>query len=416
MTRTSIALAVCIVGVATLRAADQAPATTAVDWPQWRGTQRNGISTESGLLQQWPATGPGRVWEAAGVGAGYGAVSVAGPHVYVQGSRGRQSLVFAVDRAKGATVWSRALGQAGDNDRGPGPRSTPTVDGDRLYALTESGDLACLRVADGSVVWAKNILREFRGQNPNWLLSESPLVDGDRVIVTPGGPQAGMVALNKLTGQTVWTARDLSDEPGYVSAVAADFSGVHTILTMTSANAVGVRASDGKLMWRYRPVANNTANATTPVVQGNQVFFTSNYGTGGALLTMMAKADEVRAQETYFTQDMRNHHGGVVLVDGVLYGFDDAILAALDFATGKRLWRHRSVGKGAVAYADRRLYIVGENNVVGLAQVTPAGYREVGNFTIADKGWPTWAHPVISGGRLYIRNQDTITAYDVRAK
>ena len=386
------------------------------DWPQWRGPLRNGVSLETGLLQQWPEGGPARVWSAAGVGAGYGTVSVAGPHVYLQGMRGRQSSVVALDRIKGAVVWTRALGASANNDRGPGPRSTPTVDGDRVYAMSETGDLACLRAADGTIVWARNVLREFKGQNPYWLPSESPLIDGEHVIVTPGGRDAGMVALNKMTGQTVWTSRGLSDEPGYASAVVADLAGVRTIVTMTSANAVGVRASDGRVMWRYRAVANQTANVATPVVRGNQVFFTSSYGTGAALLTMNAQGDEIRARETYFTPDMRNHHGGVVLVDGVIYGFDDAILAAIDFATGKRFWRHRSVGKGAVAYADHRLYILGEDNVVALAQVTPAGYRQVGQFTIPDRGWPSWAHPVVSGGRLYIRNQDTVTAYDIKAK
>jgi outer membrane protein assembly factor BamB len=208
----------------------------------------------------------------------------------------------------------------------------------------------------------------------------------------------------------------LSDEPGYASAVVADVAGVLTVMTITSANAVGVRASDGKVMWRYRPVANQTANVATPVVRGNQVFFTSSYGTGGALLTLTAQADELRARETYFTREMRNHHGGVVLVDGVIYGFDDAILTAIDFATGKRLWRHRSVGKGAVTYADQRLYILSEDNVVGLAQVTPAGYRAMGQFNIPDRGWPSWAHPVVSAGRLYIRNQDTVTAYDIQRR
>lgn len=387
----------------------------AVDWPQWRGQHRSGISHETGLLQQWPAGGPAVVWEAVELGAGYGSLAVSGPHVYVQGLRNRQSVVHALDRASGAIVWTHALGRGATNDRGPGPRSTPTVDGDRLYVLSETGDLACLRTADGTVVWARNILEDFGGRNINWLLSESPLVDGTRVFVSPGGRGAGMVALDKMSGETIWRASGLHDAAGYASAVIADIQGVRTLMTFTAEAGVGVRASDGRLMWRHAAPANRTANITTPVVQGNRVFYTSAYGTGGLLLTLTASGGDLRAEETYFTRDMQNHHGGVVLVNGYLYGFNNAILTALEFANGEVAWRHRSVGKGSVAYADNRLYIVGEANTVGLAEVTPEGYREAGRFTIADHGYPTWAHPVVSGGRLYIRNQGTVTAYDIQA-
>jgi outer membrane protein assembly factor BamB len=336
--------------------------------------------------------------------------------VYVQGLRNRQSVLQALNRADGSVIWSRALGRGATNDRGPGPRSTPTVEGDFLYVLSETGDLACLRTADGAVVWARNILEDFGGRNINWLISESPLVDGNRVFVSPGGRGAGMVALDAMSGEVIWRASELHDAAGYASAVIADIQGVRTVMTFTAEAGVGLRASDGKLMWRHGSPANRTANITTPVVQGNRVFYTSAYGTGGALLTLTASGGHLTAEETYFTRDMQNHHGGVVLVNGYLYGFNNAILTALEFATGRVAWRHRSVGKGSVTYADGRLYIVGETNTVGLADVSPSGYRETGRFTIADHGYPTWAHPVVSGGRLYIRNQDTLTAYDVQAR
>jgi len=386
------------------------------DWPQWRGPDRNGISKETGLLKQWPRSGPPVVWSASMLGAGYGSISVQGDRVYVQGMRNRQSVVTALNRADGKPLWVRVLGPAGDNDRGPGPRSTPTVDGERVYALSETGDLACLRAADGSVIWQRNILRDFRGSNPNWLLSESPLVDGKLVIVTPGGRGAGMVALDKMTGKTVWTSRELSDGAGYSSPIVADVGGVRTIMAFTADAGVGVRASDGKLMWRNDSASNRTANVATPVYSDGKVFFTSSYGTGAALLGLRAANNEVRAQEIYFTRNMKNHHGGVVLVDGYIYGYNDSILTCLEFATGRVVWRDRSVGKGAVTYADGHLYILSENNVVGLVEATPAGYREKGRFTIADQGWPSWAHPVVAGGRLYIRNQGTLTSYDVRAR
>jgi outer membrane protein assembly factor BamB len=400
-----------IVSVITLNAQ-----SSSVDWPQWRGPDRNGISKETGLLSQWPRSGPPVAWSAAMLGAGYGSISVQGDRVYVQGMRNRQSVVSTLNRADGKLVWVRILGPAGDNDRGPGPRSTPTIDGDRVYALSETGDLACLRVADGSVIWQRNILKEFRGDNPYWLLSESPLIDGNNVIVTPGGRGAGVVALDKMSGKTVWVSKELSDGAGYSSPIVADVGGVRTIMTFTADAGVGVRASDGKLMWRNSTAANGTANIATPVYSDGKVFFTSSYGAGAALLGLRAAGNEVRAQEIYSTRDMKNHHGGVVLVNGYIYGYNDSILTCLEFASGKMVWRDRSVGKGAVTYADGHLYILGEDNIVGLVEATPAGYREKGRFTIADQGLPSWAHPVVSGGRLYIRNQGTLTSYDVRAR
>ena len=214
----------------------------------------------------------------------------------------------------------------------------------------------------------------------------------------------------------MWTSQQLSDEAGYASPIAADVQGVRVYMTLTSEAGVGVRASDGKLMWRFQPVANGTANVATPIFHDNKVFYTSNYGTGAALLGLTAQNGEVKAQQIYFTREMQNHHGGVVLVDGYLYGFHNSILTCLDFATGKTQWRDRSVGKGALTYADGNLYLLSEDNVVGLAAASPAGYREKGRFKIADQGLPSWAHPVVSGGRLYIRNQTTLAAYDIRAK
>jgi outer membrane protein assembly factor BamB len=390
--------------------------TPSTDWPQWRGPDRSGVSKETGLLKQWPKSGPALVWSASQLGAGYGSVAVRGDRVFVQGMKSRQSIVSSLDRATGKLVWSSPLGSSGNNDRGSGPRGTPTVDGDRVFVLTENGDLASLQAADGKIVWRRNILQEFRGRNISWLISESPLVDRDLVIVSPGGRNAGMVALEKATGKTVWTSKELSEEAGYASPVVADVQGVRTIMTLTSEAAVGVRASDGKLMWRYGNVANGTANITTPVYADGKVFFTSAYGTGGALLGLRAAGDENRAQEIYFTSNMQNHHGGVVLVDGHLYGFSNSILTCMEFATGKVMWRDRSVGKGSVAYADGHLYILSENNIVGLVEASPTGYREKGRFPIPDQGWSSWAHPVVSGGRLYIRNQEMLASYDVRAR
>jgi outer membrane protein assembly factor BamB len=392
-----------------------AAAPWGADWPQWQGPERTRIAGETGLLEKWPAAGPPLTWSISGLGSGYGSVVMLGDRIYVQGTKGQESVVYALNRSNGATVWTRALGASLDQDRGGGPRGTPTIDGDRVYALTEAGDLGCLRAKDGSVVWSRNILRDFNGRNPNWHLSESPLIDGNMLVVTPGGNGAGIVALDKMSGKTIWKTGELSDTAGYSSCIVADVHGVRTIMTFVSTAAVGVRAKDGKLLWRYPTVANRTANITTPVLQGNKVFYTSAYGTGCALLELLPDAGGLKAQEVYFSREMMNHHGGVVLVDGYVYGFSNNILTCLDFNRGSSVWKDRSVGKGSVTFADGDLYLLSENNVVGLAEATPEGYREKGRFQIADQGWPSWAHPVVCDGRLYIRNQGMLLCYNVKA-
>jgi outer membrane protein assembly factor BamB len=367
-------------------------------------------------LKAWAEKGPATVWSISDLGAGYSSLAIKGEQIFVQGVKNKNSTVFCLNRADGKTVWATALGQALDQDRGGGPRGTPTIDNDRVYALTENGDLACLKIKDGSVVWKKNILTEFKGENPHWHISESPLVDGNNLIVTPGGNEASIVALDKMTGKTVWTSKELSDPAGYSSCVVADVQGVKTIIGFTARAGVGLRASDGKLLWRNESAANRTANCATPIFHDNKVFFTSAYGTGCALVNLKAEKGEVKAEQVYFNREMQNHHGGVVLLNGYLYGFSNAVLTCMEFATGKVMWKDRSVGKGSLTYADGNLYLLGENNVVGLAEATPNGYVEKGRFPIADQGWPSWAHPVVCGGKLYIRNQGTLTCYDVKAK
>jgi outer membrane protein assembly factor BamB len=411
MKNSSVALVALFVMVAAVAPGARVPA----DWPQWQGPDRTNISKETGLLKEWPSAGPTAIWSAGGIGGGYGSLAIVGERVYVQGMRNGSSIISALNRADGKQVWSKNLGRAQSNDQGDGPRGTPTIDGDRLYTLTESGDLWCLKT-DGAEVWHRNILSDFGGPQIRWLISESPLVDGPHVVVTPGGRGAGMVKLDKMTGKTVWQANELSDPAGYSSIIAADVQGVRTYMTFTAGAGVGVRASDGKLMFRYRNAANGTANIATPVFFDNKVFFTSAYDTGAGLLNLTAQNGLVNASEIYFTRNMKNHHGGVVLVDGYLYGFNDSILTCMEFATGNVKWRDRSVGKGAVTYADGNLYLQSENNVVGLAEASPNGYREHGRFEIADKGLPSWAHPVVSGGRLYVRNQDSLMVYDIKAK
>ena len=383
------------------------------DWSQWRGPERTGLSKETGLLKAWPAGGPKLVWATQILGEGYGGVAIRENQVLVQGTRKNRSVIFCLNKDDGSTHWIADLGDRLEHGRGHGPRGTPTIDGDKIYALTENGDLASVERSDGKVLWQRNILKDFDGKNPKWLISESPLVDDNRLIVTPGGKEASVVALEKESGKTLWTSKELSDQASYSSCVIADVQGIKSLMTFTSEAAVGLSVKNGKLLWRYEPVANPTANVTTPIFHQDKVFYSSAYGTGCVLLQLKARNGSIEAKEIYFNRDMMNHHGGIVLVNDYLYGFSNSILTCMEFSTGKVMWKDRSVGKGSITYADGHLYLFSEKNVVGLAQATPKEYKEKGRFKIEDQGWPTWAHPVINDGRLYIRNQGMLHCYNL---
>jgi outer membrane protein assembly factor BamB len=384
---------------------------SAGDWPQWRGPNRDGISKETGLLKQWPAGGPPLVWKATGAGGGYSSFSIVNGNLYTMGLRGDREYVIAFSTATGKEVWATPHGSAFRNDRGDGPRGTPTVDGERLYALGGNGDLSCLDIKTGRSIWTMNVLSKFGGSNTRWGMSESPLVIGEKVLVNAGGPGASIVALKKTDGSLIWKSQ--SDEAGYSSAIPVEVGGVTQVVFFTGSRAVGLDLRDGRLLWEYSRPSNDVANIATPVARGNRVFISSDYGTGGGVVEI--KADG-KAQEVYFTKDMRNHHSSTVLVGDYLYGFSSSILTAMRFDTGEIAWRDRSVGKGSLVFADGNLYCFSENGVVGLVEATPTAYREKGRFQIKQGSLPTWTHPVIAGGRLYLRDQDTIYAFDVREK
>ena len=384
--------------------------TQTTDWFQWRGPNRDGKSPETGLLKTWPAQGPPVAWRATGAGIGYSSFAASGGRLYTLGGRGDREYVIALDAATGKRAWEAPIGSLFSNDRGDGPRGTPTIDGTRLYALGGSGDLICLDIASGKPIWTKNLLKDFGGRNISWGLSESPLVVSDRVLVQAGGPSASIVALNKMTGAMLW--RNHSDEAGYASAVLVNVGGTQQAVFFTAERALGVSVRDGRQLWSYDKVANRTANIATPIVAGNRVFVSSDYGTGAALLELSPNG----AREVYFTRDMRNHHSTSVLVGEHLYGFSGSILTAMQLADGSVAWRDRSVGKGSLIYADQRLYLYSENGVVGLAEATPTGYREHGRFRIEPGSLPTWSHPIVTGGRLILRDQDNVYAYDIRQR
>jgi outer membrane protein assembly factor BamB len=378
------------------------------DWPQWRGPNRDGISPETGLLEAWPKGGPPLLWKIAGLGEGYSSAAIAADRLFIQGQRGDEEYVLAFDANTGKQLWRAHTGISFNESRGHGPRSTPTVDGERLYALAADGMLVCLDAATGKTIWGFNIVDHFHGNVPHWGISESPLVDGDRVIVTPGGSGAAVVALDKLTGKLLWQSQ--SGTAGYSSPMIYDAAGARKVVVFTSNAAMGLDLASGKLQWRYERVANNVANIATPIVHGGEIFLSSNYGTGCVLLKTAAGD----ASEVYFNRNMQNHYSTSVLVGDYLYGFSTSILTAMKFETGEVAWRDRSVGKGSLIYADRHLYALGEDGVVGLVEATPASYREISRFEISKGGYPAWSQPVISNGKLYLRDQDNLFCYNIK--
>ncbi|HXG12020.1 MAG TPA: PQQ-binding-like beta-propeller repeat protein [Gemmataceae bacterium] len=388
----------------------------AADWPQWRGPDRTGVSTETGLLKEWPEGGPPLVWKAAGLGGGYSTPAVSKGRIYVLGTRGGEEYVFALSEKDGSHVWSARIGPIARAGY-PGPRSTPTVDGDCLYALSSDGDLVCLETASGRLLWQKNLLRDFGGRRGGWAYAESPLIDGDVLVCTPGGAQATMIALDKKTGGVIWkSAIPGGDAAAYASVVIGEVANVKQYIQFLARGVVGVEAASGRFLWRYTRSANGTANIPTPIFYDGYVFSASGYNTGGGLVKLIPEGDTFHANEVYFSKDMVNHHGGIVKVGDYLYGTNNNSLLCLEFTNGRTpVWRNRSVGKGSVTCADGHLYVRSEGGAVALVEATPAGYREKGRFHQPDRSRePAWPHPVVANGRLYLRDQDILLCYNIK--
>jgi outer membrane protein assembly factor BamB len=417
-----IAAAILSMTVLALAAAAAPPAksgseASAAEWPQWRGPNRDNLSRETGLLKEWPEGGPPLAWKAKGIGRGYSTVSVAGGRIFTMGDGGDASYVHALSPDGGRRLWSAKVGKPGGDY--PGTRSTPTVDGGRVYALGQHGDLVCLDAASGREQWRKSFTKDFGGKMMSgWGYAESVLVDGDHVVCTPGGPKGTIVALDKDTGKTVWRTKGFTDSAAYCSIVVAEIGGVRQYVQMTDAGVVGVAADGGKVLWRA-PRKGETAVIPTPLVKGELVFVSSGYGVGCNLFRITpTSGGKLNAEQVYQNNEMENHHGGMVVVGDHVYGSSDpGILKCVELKTGKEVWHDRSVGKGSVAYADGNLYLRGEAGPVALVEATPAGYREKGTFEQPDRSHDAaWPHPVVAGGKLYLRDQDVLLCYDVKAK
>jgi outer membrane protein assembly factor BamB len=409
--------------VAVLALSVLAGAARAADWPQFLGIRRDGISEEKNLLKAWPPAGPKLLWRAGDVGYGYGSVSVLGGRVYLIGNRGpSEEFVAALDAKNGTPLWTTRLGKVGNPDQQPsypGARSTPTVDGELLYALGSDGDLVCVDAASGKERWRKNLRTDFGGRPGVWAYAESPLVDGDHLIVTPGGQGATLVALDKKTGAARWkSAVPGGAEAAYSSAVLLETGGVRQVVQFLSKGVVGVDAATGRFLWRDTRTADTRfgVNAATPVVAGSRVYSAS--GAGGGLALLKQANGAFVAEPVYLERKAPVGLGGAVKVGDHLYGTTNTALVCLDYATGKLAWEARGVGPASIVAAEGRLYLRGENGEVALVEATPSAYRELGRFTPPEappRGTSkAWNYPVIANGRLYLRDLGVLWVYDIR--
>jgi outer membrane protein assembly factor BamB len=394
--------------------------TDAPCWPRFHGPKGDNHSAETGLLKQWPPEGPKLLWTAEGLGFGYSSVTIAHDTVYTAGNIDERTAITALD-LDGKVRWRF-------NEYGAfvghmlGTRATPTIDGDRLYHKTPLGDVFCLNAKTGEKYWGLNILEKFGSENIQWALAESLLVDGDRVICCPGGPNTAVVALDKMTGETVWKSETADgDLASYSSPILVEHGGLRIILNMTAKALIGVNADTGKLLFRFPHKTLFDANVTTPIFHEGQVFISSGYGTTGSVLVKLTvEGSDVTAEQVWESKDLDNHHGGVILVDGYLYGasdrFNHAKWICLDWKTGELKYAEKGVGKGSATYGDGMLYTLSEMHILGLVKATPDGHELISKFEIPDLGKSTSrGHPVICGGRLYIRHNDYLYAYDVKA-
>ena len=411
--------AVVLAGVSVLGGA-VALADVAKDWPQFRGSMRDNVSKETGLLKEWPKGGPALAWTGTGIGDGHSSVAVANGRIFTSGREGDAVYAFALNEADGKSLWKGKVGDLGDSNEqqgGRGSRSTPTVDGDLVYVEGPAGDVVCFNAADGKEVWRAN-LTKFGGRVPGWGYSDSPLVEGDVLVCVPGGKTA-VVGLDKRTGKEVWRSKGLSGPAHYVSPVAADIDGVRQVVVSTDKTLAGLAPKDGTVLWQTARKG-QTAVIPTPIVSGDLVYVTTGYGAGENLFKITKDGEKFSATQVYSGKNMVNHHGGVILLDGYVYGYSDGKgWVCQDLKTGAIKWKEKdALGKGSIAYADGRFYLRAEKGgAIALIEASPEGYKEVGRFTppsLSKK--PYWPHLVIANGKLYVRDMDNLFCYDVKAK
>ncbi len=402
-----------------------ASSSGAGQWPAFRGPKADGISPDTDLLEKWPDQGPKQLWVYDGAGMGYSGHSIVDGRLYTMGTRGDDVTVVCVDTATGKELWAAAISkdtQEGYNTGwGHGPRSTPTYSDGHVYAIDSQGVVACLSADDGKVVWKKHLVDDFKGQMGGWGFSESPLVDGDHLILAPGGTEAGIVALDKKTGETAWKTSDL--KPGkaeYATILVTEINGIKQYVKLFESQVVGVAADDGRIVWSS-PWEGKVAVIPTPIVDGNEIYISSGYGIGCKLIRI---GEDNTPSDVWQNKNMVNHHGGVIKVGDHLYGFSDAKgLICQDWKTGEMVWNEKGqfTLKGSVHVADGHLYALNEDDgTLTLVEISPKAYKQKGRFKLDPQSpnrnpkGKVWTHPLVLDGKLYLRDQEYIVCYDVK--
>ncbi len=393
------------------------------DWPQWQGPDRTNVSKETGLLPSWPAGGPKLLWTFRDAGVGYSGPAIIGDRLYTMGADDKTEFIYALDLKTQKKLWSTAIDARFKNGYGDGPRGTPTVDGDLVFGLGGQGTLICVKAATGEKVWSKNLKTAFGGvMMSGWGYSESPLVDGDKVVCTPGGSKGAIVALNKKTGESIWQSKEFTDKAGYSSLILLEAGGIRQYCQATGESVAGVAAEDGRLLWRHpRPV--RTAAIPTPIFTDNQVYVTAGYGAGCQLVKLVKNGNQLSAEKVYANTNMVNRHGGVVLVGDYLYGHSESPdrWVCQKLKTCEIVWTEKKLGKGSLTYADGHLYCYGERGDVVLVKATSEGWKEDGRFKLPEEtklrsaSGGIWTHPVVANGKLFLRDQDLLFCYDLKS-
>lgn len=412
--RTLILITLAAAGPGLLAQAGKKEAPGAVpDWGMYRGPKRDGLSPDTGLLKEWPKEGPPLAWKATGLGQGYSSISIVGNRIFTMGDADKQCCLIALNLADGKLAWKLPIAPAAGVDR-PGSRSTPASDGKMVFCETPSGMVACADAAKGGLLWKKDLGGKMMS---GWGFSESPLLDGGLLVVTPGGDAGTVEALDKATGKTVWQSKELKDKAAYSSLFPIEIGGIRQYVVFTDQSVAGIAAKTGQVVWRAdRP--GKTAVIPSPVYKDGVLFVTSGYGVGHNGFQITGAGGKFQAKEIY-KGNVVVHTGAIVLVDDHVYAqTDGGQLKCIELKTGKEAWSGSAVpGKGTVCYADGHLIIRNEKGAVSLVEASPQAFKEVGHFSSERVGGEEgWAHPVIFGGKLYIRDWDALTCYDLQAK